>query len=378
MRCGPRRSPQAGALARLSTREYAKISPPRRRLALSTWRISRPFSTRVASGTLGLVSELQTRAVTFVAQRRWPALVLGFTIGFGAPAVWGRETNGSEPYAAAAKPSAAMGPPVPDAEVMAANRAFELGRLALARGLFGEACRRFDESRSHFPSPVTLLNLGDCYERGDLEGGLPAALETFERARLEAEQVVPEATRKLVTEEAERRATAIRARLTQLNLTDGRELQAALPEPVGESTAAPAAPRPLQATQAPRSPRFGSLPLWLGGASVALGGAWLYTGLMASAKNSNYTALRERCQLEGCDQVTWKEAGAAQRSAKTYAVVTDYALIPAFGVTLGAAIALWLLNDSAISPGHESAHTTGAAQLDCSPNGCWLSYANRF
>ncbi|HET9989945.1 MAG TPA: hypothetical protein VFQ65_15550, partial [Kofleriaceae bacterium] len=105
----------------------------------------------------------------------------------------------------------------------AAEKLFEDGRIALAANQLDAACDAFRRSEALEPRFGTLLNLGDCEER---RKHVATAWEAFVEAKTLAERE-PNSVR--AYKEADRRATALAARLPYLLLavarTDGLQVQ---------------------------------------------------------------------------------------------------------------------------------------------------------
>jgi hypothetical protein len=167
----------------------------------------------------------------------------------------------------------------------------------------------------------------------------------------------------------------------ELDLTEGLVLQIALPELSDTLAEQPstAVTDALASASTPRTPRFGAAPLWFGGAAAFFGGAWLYTGLMSSAKNAEYSKLVDRCSVARCDEATLRDARGTRNTAKSFAVATDRLIIPIFGATLGTAVLLWWLDDFALPGAAEPAQgATAHVQLGCAPGSCAVAYEGRF
>lgn len=90
----------------------------------------------------------------------------------------------------------------------AAEVLFQEGTDLRRSGQFSEACAKFEESHRLDPAAGTLLNLGDCRET---EGKLATAWALFEEARKTASTAV-------VRDEARVRATAVKSRLSYLQI----------------------------------------------------------------------------------------------------------------------------------------------------------------
>jgi hypothetical protein len=320
-----------------------------------------------------------------------------------------------------------------DPAVLEAERAFQLGRRLLAEGRMLDACRSFLHSQSRYSSAVTLLNLGDCFERGGLEGGLLAALGTFQRALTEAARLTEPELLEGVRDECNRRIGDLEARIPSLivrrtpteaaavllNDTPIEQFDQPLPlnpghyrlrveAPLKQShaqdfdlserakvyIALPALVDVVQAPIAPIAPgaealapgvgskprRFGDLPLWLGGATAVLGGAWLFTGLSAYASNNEYDSLLDQCTAEACTDTTRASLSEARSKSESLAIATDYVVIPAFAMTLGTGLVLWWMDDFATSDAEAAAshHVPGGLRADCFEQGCMVTARGRF
>ena len=341
--------------------------------------------------------------------------------------------------AGAGLPSAASAQGEADANMQEARQAFESARQLEASGQLAEACARYAESQRRYSWAVTLLNLGNCFESGNAPGGLIEAVRAFERAVAEADAISEPALREPVRAEAGRRLDAARERVPTLVLrrspTEGarvlldgaevgqfgvglpmnpgphqldlsapgklaqgrefvlierRELEIALPELV-DAPAAVAAPSTLPVQSAPAATaadtrRFGDLPFLLGGASAALGAAWLFTGLTSRSSDAEARRLRDRCSDEGCDgEVRAQVLEARERArdkARNYARLTDYVVIPAFAATFGTGLVLWWLDGFATSdPSTRPSalrQALGATRAECSRDSCQWQYSGEF
>jgi len=106
---------------------------------------------------------------------------------------------------------------------VAAETLFEEGRKLMAAGKPNEACPKFADSQKLDPSPATLLNLANCYEK---TGRTATAWVTYKEAASAAN--VARRGDLLVT--AQKRATALEPNLSKLQVTvstpvDGLEVK---------------------------------------------------------------------------------------------------------------------------------------------------------
>jgi hypothetical protein len=334
--------------------------------------------------------------------------------------------SGLVPQLAGATEDAAA---TPQTDMLEAERAFQSARRLLADNRHDEACDQFARSQALYSSAVTLLNLGNCFESGGSSGGLLEAVRSFEQALVEADTISDPGLREPLRGEAQRRLAGVRERVPHLILrrsptatarvvldgstlerfgsalpmnpgphllelsapgkvsqvrpfvlSERRELEIALPE-LADAPIPAAGPRAIDAQPVPTaSRRFGDLPFWLGGASLALGASWLFTGLSSRSSDAEFTRLHDSC-APGCDDATRTRMAEAKEKARDYARVTDYAVIPAFAATLGSGLVLWSLDGFATSelPSRSSAsdapRTLGA---ECSHDGCRWTYAGSF
>lgn len=329
--------------------------------------------------------------------------------------------------------------PMPDeASISEAERSFLQGVESFGQEHFAEGCQYFAQSEARYHSGATLLYLGGCFENGYLPGGLLAALDAFEAASVDALSLDSDEGVSL-REESQRRARAVRTRLAHLELdptprfagqvlingepivdlgrplsmnpgryhlelrapgkkthsedfelAEGRELRIRLLELEADPPAAPPfrdAPRRAEgeanraeapADAAAGHSRFGSLPFLLAGAGVVAGGAWIYTGLTSIQKDSEYSRGLDRCSALTCTQSQLTHLSAVHRQAQAYAVATDYAAIPAFTLSMGAALLLWWLGASDQGSPGEAASARASVQAACSTHGCWLETGVRF
>ena len=113
--------------------------------------------------------------------------------------------------------------PGSDGDKIAAQALFEEGRRLLVAGQYAEACPKFAESQRIDPSPSTLLNLANCWEK---VGRAATAWVTYR----EAQSAASAAGRKDYVDTAERHARALASTLAQLTVTvtqpvDGMEVR---------------------------------------------------------------------------------------------------------------------------------------------------------
>ena len=97
----------------------------------------------------------------------------------------------------------------PGEDKAAADALFKAGRALVKQGKFSEACPKLEASHKLDPATGTLLALGDCYEAN---GQTASAWTTFNDARAMARKA-NDAKR---TEEAERRAAILEAKLSKI------------------------------------------------------------------------------------------------------------------------------------------------------------------
>lgn len=121
-------------------------------------------------------------------------------------------------FGAAASPARAAGN-----DKVAAEALFEQGRSLVAEGKFAEACPRFADSQRLDPSPGTLLNLANCYEK---LGKTATAWATYR----EAASAANAAGRADYVTSAQRHADGLAPRLAKLTTTvtqpvDGLEVR---------------------------------------------------------------------------------------------------------------------------------------------------------
>jgi serine/threonine-protein kinase len=95
---------------------------------------------------------------------------------------------------------------------VAAESLFEEGRSLLASGKYAEACPKFADSQRLDPSPGTLLNLANCYEK---LGRTATAWATYKQAASAANAV----GRSEYVATAQRHAEALAPRLARITVT---------------------------------------------------------------------------------------------------------------------------------------------------------------
>jgi hypothetical protein len=110
-----------------------------------------------------------------------------------------------------------------DSGKVAAEALFEEGRNLVAAGKFAEGCSKFADSQRLDPSPATLLNLANCWEKLDRTA---TAWAVYREAASAANAV----GRKDYVSTAQRRADALAPKLARLTLnvpkpTDGLEIK---------------------------------------------------------------------------------------------------------------------------------------------------------
>src|SRR5579884_1229259 len=105
----------------------------------------------------------------------------------------------------------AAGPP-PGGGKVAAEALFEDGRTLMAEGKYADACPKFADSQRLDPSPGTLLNLANCWEK---LGRAATAWATYK----EAASAANAAGRKDYVAAAERHADALASKLAHLTVT---------------------------------------------------------------------------------------------------------------------------------------------------------------
>ena len=94
----------------------------------------------------------------------------------------------------------------------AAETLFSEGRRLMGEGKFDAACPKFEGAQKVAPTPGTLINLANCYEKA---GRLASAWVSFR----EAIALSRVASRTDLAENAQRRATALEPRLAKLSIT---------------------------------------------------------------------------------------------------------------------------------------------------------------
>lgn len=125
----------------------------------------------------------------------------------------------------AARPSYADG-----SDKVAAEALFEQGRSLVADGKYAEACPRFADSQRLDPSPGTLLNLANCYEK---LGRTATAWATYR----EAASAANAAGRADYVTSAERHADALVPHLAKLTMNVGQPVDGLLIERDGVEVA---------------------------------------------------------------------------------------------------------------------------------------------
>jgi hypothetical protein len=111
---------------------------------------------------------------------------------------------------ALARSANAQGPPA-GSDKVAAEALFEDGRKLVASGKFAEACPKFAESERLDPSPSTLLNLANCWEK---LGRSATAWATYR----EAESAAHAAKRQDYLATAQRHAEALAPKLARMTV----------------------------------------------------------------------------------------------------------------------------------------------------------------
>jgi hypothetical protein len=106
---------------------------------------------------------------------------------------------------------------------VAAEALFEEGRKLVAQGKYAEACPKFADSQKIDPSPATLLNLANCYEK---LGRNASAWATYK----EAASAASAANRQDYVATAQKHADALAPKLTRVTLAadkpvDGMEIK---------------------------------------------------------------------------------------------------------------------------------------------------------
>jgi hypothetical protein len=102
--------------------------------------------------------------------------------------------------------------PGSEGDKIAAQALFEEGRRLVAAGTYADACPKFAESQRIDPSPSTLLNLANCWEK---VGRTATAWVTYR----EAQSAASAAGRKDYVDTAERHARALASTLAELTVT---------------------------------------------------------------------------------------------------------------------------------------------------------------
>src|SRR5262249_5643835 len=106
---------------------------------------------------------------------------------------------------------AARGQSAAGGEKAAAEALFEEGRRLVGQGAYGEACPKFADSQRLDPSPGTLLNLANCWEK---LGRTASAWATYR----EAESAANAARRADYLAAAQRHAEALAPKLARLTV----------------------------------------------------------------------------------------------------------------------------------------------------------------
>src|SRR5258708_15065155 len=101
--------------------------------------------------------------------------------------------------------------PAPAGDKIAAEALFEDGRTLAGAGKFAEACPKFADSQRLDPSPSTLLNLANCWEK---LGRSATAWATYK----EAESTASAVKRQDYMATAQRHAEALAPRLSRLTI----------------------------------------------------------------------------------------------------------------------------------------------------------------
>jgi hypothetical protein len=101
--------------------------------------------------------------------------------------------------------------PVPGNDKVSAEALFEDGRKLVASGKYSEACSKFADSERLDPSPSTLLNLANCWEK---LGRIATAWATYK----EAESAASAAKRQDYVATAQRHADALAPKLARLTI----------------------------------------------------------------------------------------------------------------------------------------------------------------
>jgi tetratricopeptide (TPR) repeat protein len=303
-------------------------------------------------------------------------------------------------------------PPTDPTAIQRADAAFEEGRAFHDQGRFKEACEKFELSMQLDPSPGTLLNLGNCYEP---QGDLVRALETFERAFIDAQRAGDPRRKELWTEAARERIANLSRRVPQLkvrgvpadgrvsidrrptehsgalrinpgrhtievgapgkraftrefDIASGQRLAINVPplEPDLTPAAAPtvAPSEPVPAAERERGMRYGPFPYVLGSAGAVLLATSLATGLSANAKQNE---LEKACPDYECRDASLKST---KDSAQTLALLTDVFWITGVLVA-GVGVTLFVLDASADEE-------DGAVQAGCFESGCGVRASGHF